>query len=71
MGEMNNTAYFYHQGSGMGYVAEVRIYPEENIGSIILMNRTEFDALEKLNILDFEFISYLRHKKSGESTKIH
>ena len=71
MDKMNKTPYFYHQGSGMGYVAEVRIYPQENIGTLILMNRTEYDALEKLNILDSEFISYLRQKKSGESTQIH
>lgn len=63
MGEMDNTQYFYHQGSGLGYVAEVRIYPEENIGSIILMNRTEYDSLEKLNVLDAEFISHLRKNK--------
>ena len=68
MGEMNDTSYFYHQGGGMGYVAEVRIYPEENIGSIILMNRTEYDALSKLNILDSEFISHL-HKKKLEAAK--
>ena len=63
MGEMDNTKYFYHQGSGLGYVAEVRIYPEENIGSIILMNRTEYDSLEKLNVLDAEFISHLQKNK--------
>lgn len=62
MGKMNKKPYFYHQGSGMGYVAEVRIYPEENIGSIILMNRTEYDALSMLNILDAEFISDFKKK---------
>ncbi len=63
MDEMNNAPYFYHQGSGMGYVAEVRIYPEENIGTVILMNRTEYDALLILNILDSEFVSHLQLKK--------
>lgn len=63
VGEMNQKPYFYHQGSGMGYVAEVRIYPEEKIGSLLLMNRTEYDALEKLNILDKEYISSLHKKK--------
>lgn len=61
MGELNKRPYFYHQGSGLGYVAEVRIYPNENMGSIILMNRSEYDALSKLNILDAEFI--LEQKK--------
>jgi len=49
---------FYHQGSGLGYVAEVRIYPKENIGSVILMNRSEYDALLMLNVLDSEFVSH-------------
>jgi len=60
MGTMNNIPYFYHQGSGMGYIAEVRIYPDINMGSIILMNRTKYKALLKLNILDAEFISHLQ-----------
>ena len=62
MDSMENIPYFYHQGSGMGYVAEVRIYPEDNIGSIILMNRTDHDALLTLNILDTEFLSARRGK---------
>lgn len=41
MGKVNNKSYFYHQGSGLGYIAEVKIYLEENIDSIIVMNRTE------------------------------
>ena len=57
MGEMNNVPYYFHQGSGIGYIAEVRIYPKEKFGSILLMNRTEYNALTKLNILDSEIIS--------------
>lgn len=63
MGEMEGKPYFYHQGSGMGYVAEVRIYPQEKIGSLLLMNRTEYNALSKLNILDTEYISYLHQNQ--------
>jgi len=58
MGKMEDTPYFYHQGSGLGYVAEVRIYPKEKIGSIILMNRSEYDALLILNVLDSEFVPH-------------
>lgn len=64
MSKMNNIPYFYHQGSGMGYIAEVRIYPDNNMGSIILMNRTKYNALLKLNILDAEFITHLQ--KAGK-----
>lgn len=45
-------------------MAEVRIYPKEKFGSILLMNRTEDNALSKLNILDGEFVSYF-HKKEA------
>lgn len=64
MGEINDAPYFYHQGSGIGYIAEVRIYPKEKFGSILLMNRSEYNALSKLNILDGEFVSYF-HKKEA------
>ena len=63
MGEMNNVPYFYHQGSGIGYIAEVRIYPKEKFGSILLMNRSEYKALSILNILDSEFIASLHKLK--------
>jgi len=59
MREMDGKTYYYHQGSGMGYVAEVRIYPQEKIGTLLLMNRTEYDALAKIKILDAEYISHL------------
>ena len=64
MGEKNNVPYFYHQGSGIGYIAEVRIYPKEKFGSILLMNRSEYKALSKLDVLDGEFVSYL-HKNGS------
>lgn len=67
MGKMDGSSYFYHQGSGLGYVAEVRIYPKENIGSIILMNRSEYDALLMLNVLDSEFVS--DYKKNAINTR--
>ena len=62
MRDMAGIPYFYHQGSGLGYVAEVRIYPQDNIGSIILMNRSEYDALLMLNVLDSEFVSHSKKK---------
>lgn len=55
-GEMQNRPYFYHQGGGMGFVAEVRIYPDDNIGSIILINRTDINSLAILNDLDSEYL---------------
>ena len=63
-GEMQGKGlpYFYHQGGGMGYVAEVRIYPEMGIGSLILMNRTEVDTLSILNALDSEYILNMQTK---------
>ena len=60
MGEMNGVPYFYHQGGGIGYLAEVRIYPNEKFGSILLMNRSEYNTLSKLNILDGEFVSFFK-----------
>ena len=64
MGEMNDVQYFYHQGSGIGYIAEVRLYPKEKFGSILLMNSSDYSSLSKLNVLDGEFVSSFDKNKT-------
>lgn len=64
MGEMNDVPYFYHQGSGIGYIAEVRLYPKEKFGSILLMNSSDYSSLSKLNVLDGEFVSSFDKNKT-------
>jgi D-alanyl-D-alanine carboxypeptidase len=48
--------YYSHTGGGLGYVSEVRFYPEYNIISVLQINRTNVKALNILNQLDKEII---------------
>lgn len=56
MGEMDGEPYFFHQGGGLGYIAEVRIYPRLKVGSLLLINRTYTGKLSMLDLLDSEFL---------------
>lgn len=39
-GQLHGKTYFTHAGGGGGYYCEIRIYPEQGLGSVILFNRT-------------------------------
>lgn len=39
-GELLNKPYYTHAGGGGGYYCEMRIYPEQKLGSVIMFNRT-------------------------------
>ena len=40
MGHLLGNAYFAHAGGGGGYYCEIRIYPEIELGSVIMFNRS-------------------------------
>jgi D-alanyl-D-alanine carboxypeptidase len=54
--------YYSHTGGGLGYVSEVRYYPEYNIISVLQINRTNVKALDVLNQLDKEIIEEMNIK---------
>jgi CubicO group peptidase (beta-lactamase class C family) len=57
IGELKNgERYFYKEGGGGGYHSEMRIYPEKRIGSIIMVNKTNFNSKNFLNTLDNELL---------------
>ncbi|MBN1180871.1 MAG: beta-lactamase family protein [Bacteroidales bacterium] len=39
-GQLEGYEYFMHAGGGGGYYCEIRIYPKQGIGSVIMFNRT-------------------------------
>jgi len=39
-GQLNGKQYFNHAGGGGGYYCEIRIYPEQGLGSVIMFNRS-------------------------------
>ncbi len=55
-GELNGNHYFTHAGGGGGYYCEIRIYPENGKGSVIMFNRTGIRDERFLDNLDNYFI---------------
>jgi D-alanyl-D-alanine carboxypeptidase len=51
-GHIDGQPYRAHAGGGGGYYAEIRIYPELGLGSVILMNRSGFSDARVLNRVD-------------------
>jgi D-alanyl-D-alanine carboxypeptidase len=56
-GELNGKRYFAHAGAGGGYYCEIRIYPDLEIGSVIIFNRTGMKDEHFLNTVDKYFIT--------------
>lgn len=51
-GQLNGIRYLTHAGGGGGYYCEIRIYPDQGIGSVILFNRTGMTDERFLDKLD-------------------
>jgi len=54
--EFEGIEYYCHKGGGLGYVSEVRYYPEYEIISVLQINRTNVKSLNILNQLDKEIL---------------
>ena len=60
-GQLNGIKYFTHAGGGGGYYCEIRIYPENGIGSVCFFNRTGMSDERFLDKVDkFYFDSHKR-----------
>jgi CubicO group peptidase (beta-lactamase class C family) len=55
-GMLNDKKYVCHAGGGGGYYCEIRIYPELNIASALLRNRSSFGDIRLLDKIDSRFI---------------
>ncbi|MBK7650877.1 MAG: hypothetical protein IPJ20_09180 [Flammeovirgaceae bacterium] len=51
-GQMDGNKYFAHAGGGGGYYCEIRLYPSNGIGSVIMFNRTGMSDERFLDKLD-------------------
>ena len=47
--------YYFHEGSAFGYVAEMRIYPEAGIASIMMVNTTRMPHKQMMDMIDGKF----------------
>ena len=57
IGRLEGIQYFYKEGGGGGYHCEMRLYPTAGIGTIMMVNCTNFNTRKYLNKLDVAFIS--------------
>jgi D-alanyl-D-alanine carboxypeptidase len=57
IGYLDGIKYFYKEGGGGGFHSEMRIYPTEQIASVIMVNSTEFNSRSFLSRLDEAFIT--------------
>lgn len=63
-GQLNGNQYFAHAGGGGGYYCEIRIYPDNGIGSVIMFNRTGMTDERFLDKIDKYYF-----EESGDPSK--
>ena len=56
IGETQGVRYFFKEGGGGGFHAEMRRYPTSGMASVVMVNSTEFDSSSFLNRLDSGFL---------------
>jgi len=57
IGELNDKKYYFKEGGGAGFHSEMRIYPDMNLATVIMVNRTSFNTRKQLSNLDMEAMS--------------
>ena len=64
IGELNGINYYFKEGGGAGFHCEMRIYPEQGIASVIMVNKTNFKPKKVLDHIDKEFFAgnYIRKR---------
>jgi D-alanyl-D-alanine carboxypeptidase len=56
IGEIDGYRYYYKEGGGGGYHSEMRIYPEKNLGSVIMVNESSSSCVQTQDAADREFL---------------
>jgi CubicO group peptidase (beta-lactamase class C family) len=54
--EADGRRFYSHRGGGLGYVSEVRLYPEAGLGSVLLVNMTTPSKRLSPDLLDAEYL---------------
>ena len=52
VGEAGGERYLFKEGGGGGFHAEMRIYPDRGVGTVVMVNNTDFDSTSFLNRVD-------------------
>ena len=57
---LDGVPYLFKEGGGMGFHAEIRIYPKQGVGSVLLMNDGAAETRKTLTRFDREHLARLR-----------
>lgn len=57
IGKSGNTKYYFKEGGGAGFCAEMRVYPESGIATVLILNRTTFKFTKDMSRLDAYFVN--------------
>lgn len=57
IGETDGTLYYFKEGGGGGFHAEMRLYPTLQIATLVMTNSTEFNSTKFLNQVDSVFLN--------------
>jgi D-alanyl-D-alanine carboxypeptidase len=55
-GKLNGRQYYAHAGGGGGFYCEIRIYPDQGLGSVVMFNRTGMKDERFLDKMDYHFL---------------
>lgn len=60
--DLHGGRYFFKEGGGAGFHAEMRIYPSSGLASVIMTNRTSFESRKRLTDVDELFLLYYKDR---------
>jgi len=62
IGNLRGSKYYFKEGGGAGFHCEMRIYPDNGLASVIIVNKTSLNTKKELSQLDSGFIK--KYKKN-------
>ncbi|MGZ3838185.1 MAG: serine hydrolase domain-containing protein [Flavisolibacter sp.] len=65
-GILQGHRYLTHAGGGGGYYCEIRMYPDEGLGSVIFFNRSGFSDERFLSKVDILYFNSLKENKAND-----
>jgi CubicO group peptidase (beta-lactamase class C family) len=58
IGEFDEVLYYFKEGGGAGYHCEMRVYPDQGVATVIIVNKTSFNSKKYLNLIDIEYLHH-------------
>ena len=56
IGNLSGAKYYFKEGGGAGFHCEMRVYPNNGLASVIIVNKTSLNTKKELSQLDSGFI---------------